>query len=129
MSAEERYKKGVSIVMPCLNEERTIGICIDKAQGFMKSHNMPGEVIIADNGSSDNSIKIATEKGARVVRISEKGYGAALRGGIDAAEFEYVVMGDADDSYDFSHLEQFIEKLDEGYELVMGNRFFWGGGY
>lgn len=128
MSAEERYKKGVSIVMPCLNEERTIGICIDKAQGFMKSHNMPGEVIIADNGSSDNSIKIATEKGARVVRISEKGYGAALRGGIDAAEFEYVVMGDADDSYDFSHLEQFIEKLDEGYELVMGNRFFWGGG-
>lgn len=119
-------KKGLTVVMPCLNEEKTVGICIKKAFGFMKEYGIDGEVVIADNGSTDDSAKIATELGARVVPIRDKGYGCALRGGIDAAEYEYVVMGDADDSYDFSALHGFIDKLNEGYELVMGNRFAGG---
>ena len=119
-------KKGLTVVMPCLNEEKTVGICIKKAFGFMKEYGIDGEVIIADNGSTDDSAKIAAELGARVVPIKDKGYGCALRGGIEAAEYEYVVMGDADDSYDFSALHGFIDKLNEGYELVMGNRFAGG---
>lgn len=123
----QKYKKGVSIVMPCLNEEKTVGACIQKAKSFLEKYGMVGEIIIADNGSTDDSTRIAQESGARVVNISCKGYGAALRGGIQAAEYEYVVMGDADDSYDFTALSGFIEMLDQGYELVMGNRF--RGGY
>ena len=119
-------KKGLTVVMPCLNEEKTIGVCIKKAFGFMQEYGIDGEVIIADNGSTDNSAKIATELGAKVVPVKDKGYGCALRGGIDAAEYEYIIMGDADDSYDFAALHGFIDKLNEGYELVMGNRFAGG---
>lgn len=119
-------KQGVSIIMPCLNEERTVVTCIKKAYGFLSDAGLEGEVLIADNGSTDNSVKLARENGARVIHVQEKGYGSALAGGIKAAEFEYVIMGDADDSYDFSSLHGFIEKLNEGYELVMGNRFKGG---
>ncbi len=123
MNTEET---GISIVMPCLNEETTIGICITKALTFLRRYNMPGEVVIADNGSTDQSVAIALNGGARVVNIKDKGYGSALRGGIAAAKYEFVVMGDADDSYNFLELDGFVEKLLEGYELVMGNRFLGG---
>lgn len=121
------YKKGLSVVMPCLNEERTLETCIQKAQGCLQRLGLDGEIVVADNGSTDASIAIAQRCGARVVNVEEKGYGAALQGGIAAAAYEYIVMGDADDSYDFSALDDFIAKLDEGYELVMGNRFQGGG--
>lgn len=124
--SEVILKKGLTVVMPCLNEEITLETCIRKAQGFMERYGIDGEVIVADNGSTDRSIEIAKSCGARVVNISQKGYGSALRGGIEAADYEYIVMGDADDSYDFSALDDFIKKLDEGYELVMGNRFKGG---
>ena len=116
----------LSIVMPCLDEEETLGICLNKANGFMAKHNIKGEVIVADNGSTDNSVSIAKSKNARVVHVREKGYGNALRGGIKEAKGKYIIMGDADDSYDFSALMPFIEKLREGYGLVMGNRFAGG---
>ena len=118
--------RGLSVVMPCLNEEVTLATCIKKAQGFLEKSGLDGEVIISDNGSTDNSVKIAEELGARVVHVERKGYGSALQSGIEAAAYDYVVMGDADDSYDFSSLSGFVEKLDEGYELVMGNRFKGG---
>lgn len=117
---------GISIVMPCLNEAQTIAVCIEKAFNSIKMRDMGGEVIVADNGSTDGSIQIAKSLGARVVHIKEKGYGSALRGGIEAAQNEYVIMGDADDSYDFGNIIPFIDKLDEGYDLVMGNRFQGG---
>ena len=116
-------KRGISIEMTCINEEKTLEICITKAKNFLKEYSIDGEIIIADNGSTDNSIEIANANGAKVVNVSKKGYGCALRGGIAKAEYEYVVMGDADDSYDFSALMPFYEKLEEGYDLVMGNRF------
>jgi glycosyltransferase involved in cell wall biosynthesis len=113
----------LSIVMPCLNEARTLGQCIAKAQLFLKEHDIAGEVIVADNGSSDGSIEIATKMNARVVMVETPGYGAALAGGIDAAQGKYVIMGDSDGSYDFSALFPFVEKLRAGYDLVVGNRF------
>ena len=116
----------VTVLMPCLNEAETLATCIKKAQGYFAEHQINGEVLIADNGSNDGSQAIATELGARVVNIPEKGYGSALRGGIAAAAGKYVIMGDADDSYDFSDLTLFVEKLESGYELVMGNRFKGG---
>ncbi|MBE9167806.1 glycosyltransferase [Pleurocapsales cyanobacterium LEGE 06147] len=116
----------VSIVMPCLNEAETIGTCIAKAQWYIREHNLAGEIIIADNGSTDGSQEIATQMGARVVPVQEKGYGSALIGGIRAARGQYIIMGDADDSYDFTNLTPFIEKLRAGYDLVMGNRFKGG---
>ncbi len=116
----------LSIVMPCLNEAETLAICIRKAKQFLEKANVSGEVIIADNGSTDGSQKIAEENGARVIPVPVKGYGAALIGGINGAQGKYIIMGDADDSYDFSSLSAFIEKLREGYELVMGNRFKGG---
>ena len=116
----------LSIVMPCLNEEQTVETCIDKAKGFLHNHHISGEIIIADNGSTDHSVEIATRAGAKVVPVKEKGYGSALRGGIEKASGKYIIMGDADDSYDFSRLELFVEKLREGYDLVMGNRFKGG---
>lgn len=116
----------LTILMPCLNESRTLKICIDKAQKFLADNNIDGEVLIADNGSTDGSQDIARNAGARVVDIEEKGYGSALIGGCNAALGEYVIMGDSDDSYDFSNLMPFVEKLREGYELVMGNRFKGG---
>src|SRR5437867_118223 len=113
----------LSIVMPCLNEARTLTQCIAKAQLFLKEHGIAGEVIVADNGSNDGSIKLATEIGARVVTVETHGYGAALTGGIDAAHGKFVIVGDSDGSYDFSGLLPFVEKLRAGYDLVVGNRF------
>lgn len=113
----------VSVVMPCLNESLTVGTCIRKALSAMDQLRIRGEVIIADNGSSDGSQALAERLGARVVAIRNRGYGSALRGGIAAACGKFVVMGDSDDSYDFTQLGDFLAKLDEGYELVMGNRF------
>ncbi|MFK4805853.1 glycosyltransferase family 2 protein [Microbacterium sp. ZW CA_36] len=116
----------LSIVMPCLNEAETLAVCIDKAQGYLARSGVVGEVVIADNGSTDGSQEIARAHGARVVDVPAKGYGSALMGGIDAARGEYVIMGDADDSYDFSQLDPFVERLREGDQLVMGNRFQGG---
>jgi len=113
----------ITILMPCLNEERTVVQCIRKAQLFLKRANLEGEILIADNGSTDNSAALSLKAGARVITVTEKGYGAALRAGIHSAKGRYIIMGDADDSYNFSELEGFIEKLREGYSLVMGNRF------
>jgi hypothetical protein len=113
----------LSIVMPCLNESRTLAACIKKAQLFLKEHDVSGEVIVADNGSTDGSIEIAKKMNARVVTASTRGYGAALATGIEAAKGKYVIMGDSDESYDFSALSPFIEKLRAGYDLVVGNRF------
>jgi glycosyltransferase involved in cell wall biosynthesis len=115
-----------SIVMPCLNEVETLGTCIRKAQRFLLDHEIAGEIIVADNGSTDGSQVIATQMGARVISVEAKGYGNALMGGIAAARAKYVIMGDADDSYDFADLGLFVEKLREGYDLVMGNRFKGG---
>ena len=116
----------LSIVMPCLNEAETLEICIKKAQTFFEKYGVHGEVVIADNGSTDGSQAIAERLNARVIPVPEKGYGNALKGGIKAAKGKYIIMGDADDSYDFSSLELFVEKLREGYDLVMGNRFKGG---
>jgi glycosyltransferase involved in cell wall biosynthesis len=112
--------------MPCLNEAETLALCIGKAQAFLKRAGIAGEVLIADNGSTDGSQKIAEALGAHVVPVAQKGYGAALLGGIAAARGRYVIMGDADDSYDFSALEAFVERLRSGADLVMGNRFKGG---
>lgn len=116
----------LSIVLPCLNEERTVGICVGKAMNFLSGHGIHGEVVIADNGSSDRSVEIASELGAKVIHIEKKGYGSALQGGIEAAQGKYIIMADSDDSYDLENLMPFVEKLREGYELVMGNRFKGG---
>ena len=116
----------LSIVMPCLNEAETLATCIAKAQRALQRHGIAGEVIVADNGSTDGSREIAARLGARVVRVAERGYGSALQGGIAAARGRFVLMGDADDSYDFDALWPFVEKLREGYDLVMGNRFRGG---
>lgn len=116
----------LTILMPCLNEAETLETCIKKAQTFLATNNVNGEILIADNGSTDGSREIAAKAGARVVPIKQRGYGAALIGGCEAAQGKYVIMGDADDSYDFLNLMPFLDKLREGYELVMGNRFKGG---
>jgi Glycosyl transferase family 2 len=116
----------LTILMPCLNEAETIATCIDKAQGFLARSGVAGEILIADNGSSDGSVEYALARGARVIAVTDRGYGAALRVGIAAARGRYVILGDADDSYDFSRLESFLAKLREGSDLVMGNRFAGG---
>jgi len=116
----------LTVVMPCLNEVRTIAGCIREASEAMKAAAIHGEVVIADNGSTDGSQAIAAECGARVVPVVEKGYGNALRGGIAAAHGRFIIMGDADGSYDFSHLPRFVAELRRGYDLVMGNRFRGG---
>lgn len=116
----------LTILMPCLNEAETLGICIKKSMDWLLQAGVDGEVLVADNGSSDGSQEIAIKNGARVVSVPVKGYGSALFHGALAAKGEYIIMGDSDDSYDFSQLSPFIAKLDEGYDLVMGNRF--GGG-
>lgn len=120
----EQYE--LTILMPCLNEAETLATCIKKANTFLSESGVNGEVVIADNGSTDGSQQIATDNGARVVNVPEKGYGAALIGGCNGALGKYVIMGDADDSYDFLHLMPFVEKLREGNDLVMGNRFKGG---
>lgn len=116
----------LSIIMPCLNEAKTIGICIKKAQGFLQKYGIKGEIVIGDNGSVDGSKEIAQSLGARVIDVPVRGYGAALMGAINAARGKYIIMGDSDDSYDFTNLMPFLEKLREGYDLVMGNRFLGG---
>jgi glycosyltransferase involved in cell wall biosynthesis len=116
----------LTILMPCLNEAETLATCIRKAQSFLADSGVSGEVVVADNGSTDGSQRIAKEEGARVVDVAQKGYGAALLGGIRAARGRFVVMGDADDSYDFSRLMPFVEELRRGSDLVMGNRFRGG---
>ena len=116
----------LTILMPCLNEAETLAACITKAKSFLLQNDVNGEVLIADNGSKDGSQEIAKALGARVVYIKNKGYGAALLGGIQDAKGKYIIMADADDSYDFLNLEQFMEKLRSSNDLVMGNRFKGG---
>jgi len=116
----------LTILMPCLNEAETIGTCVRKARAFLQRARIVGEVLIADNGSTDGSRDIAMSHGARVVTIARPGYGNALRGGIAAARGHCIIVGDADDSYDFSALDPFVERLREGFDLVMGNRFQGG---
>jgi hypothetical protein len=116
----------VSVVMPCLNEARTVAWCVAKAQTCLARLGVSGEVIVADNGSTDGSQDIARQHGARVVNVQRKGYGSAIQGGIAAAAGKFIIMGDADDSYDFTQLDPFIERLRQGDDLVMGNRFKGG---
>ena len=116
----------ITILMPCLNESETLALCINKANSWLKKSGLNGEVLIADNGSTDGSQLIAKELGAKVLSVAEKGYGSALYYGTIAAKGKWVVMGDSDDSYDFSNLDAFVERLDQGFDLVMGNRFLGG---
>jgi len=118
----------VSVVMPCLNEAETLGACVEKAQRAFRATSISGEVIVADNGSTDGSQAIAERLGARVIAVRERGYGNALMGGIAGARGRFVIMGDADDSYDFLEIPKFVEKLREGYDLVQGCRLPAGGG-
>ena len=126
MDAVNEETMELTVLMPCLDEAETLAVCIRKASGFMESHGIIGEICIADNGSTDGSVEIAKRCGARVVNVSEKGYGNALRGGIKASRGTYIIMGDADDSYDFSNLMPFVDELRKGADLVMGNRFKGG---
>jgi glycosyltransferase involved in cell wall biosynthesis len=125
---ERTYPVELSVVIPCLNEAETLGTCIGKALRAMAEHGIDGEVVVADNGSTDGSQEIASESGARVICVAAQGYGNALMGGIAAAQGRYVIMGDADDSYDFLEIPRFVERLREGYDLVQGCRLPSGGG-
>lgn len=118
----------LSVVMPCLNEAATVGRCVERAIAALKAERIAGEVVVADNGSTDGSRDIAERAGARVVPVSERGYGAALMGGIAAARGRYVLMGDADESYDFAEIPRFVARLRDGFDLVQGCRLPWGGG-
>ena len=126
MSAASVEQPEVSVVMPCLNEARTIVGCVREARAALDEAGLSGEVVIADNGSTDGSQALATAAGARVVAVAAKGYGSALRGGIAAAHGRYLIMGDADGSYAFAHLPRFVAELRAGADLVMGNRFLGG---
>jgi glycosyltransferase involved in cell wall biosynthesis len=121
-------KPELSVVMPCLNEADTLQSCLEKAQQALREHGIAGEIIIADNGSTDESVDLASKMGARVVPVAAKGYGHALMAGIQAARGKYIIMGDADDSYDFREIPKFLNKLREGYQLVQGCRLPGGGG-
>ena len=125
-TADRSERPEVSVVIPCLNEAATVGTCIRKAQRSLAELGVDSEIVVADNGSTDGSREIAAELGARVVPVAARGYGNALAGGIEAARGRYVIMGDADDSYDFSKLESFVERLRSGCDLVVGNRFKGG---
>ena len=118
----------LSVVMPCLNEADTVGICVEKAMRAMREAEIQGEVVLADNGSTDDSKRIAESLGARTIDVSERGYGAALMHGIEASRGKYVIMGDADDSYDFLEIPAFVERLREDFDLVQGCRLPRGGG-
>ena len=127
-SAEDGERKGceLSVIMPCLDEEETIAGCIEQIQRTLEENHIAGEIIVADNGSLDKSPEIARRMGVRVVSVEHKGYGSALMGGIASARGQYIVIGDADGSYDFTQIPRFLEKLRTGYQLVMGNRFAGG---
>lgn len=127
-NSNETINIELSVVMPCLDESDTLAICIEKAQRAISESNISGEIVVADNGSTDASPEIARGLGARVVNVKEKGYGSALMGGISAARGKFVIMGDADDSYDFLEIPKFVAKLREGYDLVQGCRLPSGGG-
>ncbi len=116
----------ISVVLPCLNERETVGTCVEKALTTLKAAGLNGEVIVADNGSTDGSIDLAQAAGAKIVRVADRGYGNALKGGIQAACGKYVLMADSDDSYDFRHIPRFVDQLRSGADLVMGNRFEGG---
>lgn len=116
----------LSIIMPCLNEAETLETCIKKSLLFLNQNSIQGEVVVADNGSTDGSQQIAIKAGARVINVLQRGYGSALMGGIEAAQNEFIIMGDADDSYDFTDLKPFVNALKDGADLVMGNRFKGG---
>jgi glycosyltransferase involved in cell wall biosynthesis len=116
----------LTILMPCLNEAKTVAACVREAREYLNEAGIEGEVLVADNGSSDGSVQLAEAAGARVIQVPVRGYGAALMAGISAARGKYVIMGDADRSYDFSRLEGFVDKLRSGAKLVMGNRFAGG---
>jgi glycosyltransferase involved in cell wall biosynthesis len=116
----------LTVLMPCLNEARTLSVCIDKAQQFLLRAGIVGEVLIADNGSTDDSVEMALAHGAQVLHVRQRGYGAALLAGIQSARGRFVIMGDSDDSYDFSGLQGFVDALRQGHQLVMGNRFAGG---
>src|SRR6478735_3632412 len=118
----------VSVVMPCLNEADTVGTCVEKAVRALRESGIAGEVIVADNGSTDGSQRLAESEGARVVHVPRRGYGSALIGGIEAARGRYIIMGDADDSYDFLEIPKFVKKLRDGYDVIQGCRLPSGGG-
>lgn len=126
VAAEENDALELTVVMPCLNEALTLGQCIDQANEMFKVSGLKGEIVIGDNGSTDGSQDIARSKGARVVDVPVRGYGAALLGGIAAARGKYVIMGDSDMSYDFGHAPRYVDELRKGTDLVMGNRFKGG---
>jgi glycosyltransferase involved in cell wall biosynthesis len=113
----------VSVVIPCLNEANSVSFCVEKALKSFQAAGLRGEVVVADNGSTDGSVEIAEKLGARVVRVEQRGYGAALRAGICASNGAFIIMGDADDSYDFGEVPRFVEMWRQGYDVVMGNRF------
>lgn len=113
----------LTILMPCLNEAASVAVCVGEAAAYLQSRKIQGEVLVADNGSTDGSPELAAAAGARVITVAEKGYGNAIRGGIAAAEGRYVILGDCDGSYDFSALDPMLEKLHQGWHLVVGNRF------
>src|SRR6201998_1906752 len=123
MTSVARLPVDVSVVIPCLDEANSIGICVEKAEKAFADAGLRGEVVVADNGSRDGSIEIAEKHGARVVPVAQRGYGSALKAGIRAARCAFIIMGDADDSYDFGEVPRFVEKWREGNEVVMGNRF------
>jgi len=112
----------LSVVMPCLNEAKTLARCIEKAKAAIKEMKVQGEIIVADNGSEDGSVRIAESLGAKVIHQPKRGYGNACRAGIEAAKGRYIIMGDADDTYDFGEIPRFVRMLEEGYDLVMGSR-------
>ena len=116
----------LTILMPCLNEAETLAVCIEKASAFLDRSGIVGEILVADNGSTDGSVEIARQRGARVIEVPRRGYGSAILAGIKEARGDYVVMGDADGSYDFSQLDAFVDRLNEGYDLVVGDRFAGG---
>ena len=126
MLEQARTDPELTILMPCLNEAETLAACINKAREFLTRERIEGEVLVADNGSSDGSVGVAEEHSARVIHVPVKGYGSALMTGIRAARGVYVIMGDADSSYDFSRLDSFMERLRGGYDMVVGNRFKGG---
>lgn len=126
MTNKNKEQFEYTILMPCLNEEYSLEFCIKEAESYIKKHNLNAEILVADNGSADNSVSIAKKCGARVVNVKEKGYGNCLLGGIKAAEGKYIIMADSDGSYDFTSLTPFVNALSNGFDMVVGNRFAGG---